>query len=96
MPDKKPVPVAFGELPAPGRRRTTHSLIAAQLRQRPGEWALIATRATPGNASSTAQAIRTARLSSYAPRGAFESAARTEKGVYGVYARYVGEEKPGE
>lgn len=90
--------IAFGDLPEPGSGsgRTMHSLIAAQLRHRPGQWARIATRASAANASSTAHAIRHGRLKPYAPEGAYESAARTVDGKHGVFARYVGEEKPDE
>lgn len=94
MPDEPAV--AFGDLPEPGGggERTLHSLIAAQLRQRPGEWARIATRSTASNAASTAHSIRSAKLRPYAPAGAYEAAARTEDGVHSVHARYVGEAEP--
>lgn len=88
--------VTFGDLPSPNRRseRTAHSLVAAQLRQRPGEWACIGTRADSHASAGTAHSIRHAKLKSYSPEGAYESTARCVDGRFEVWARYVGEEKP--
>lgn len=90
--------VTFGDLPKPGRSaaRELHSLIAAQLRQRPGQWALIATRSSASTAGSTAHSIRTGKIKPYGPEGTYEAAARTVDGEHQVHARYMGEDKPGE
>ncbi|MEU6441370.1 hypothetical protein [Streptomyces sp. NPDC047046] len=78
-------------------RRTVAAVeIAAQLRARPGEWALIRTKTgdtkrAQSAAQSYARTIRTGRLRAY-PVGQFEARARTaESGVTHVYARYVGD-----
>lgn len=97
MDDNEDNEVSFGDLPpVRGSARTLHSLIAAQLRRHPGKWARIATRSTAGNASNTAHSIRSAKLTSYRPMGAYEAAARTVDGVHEVWAKYVGEAKPSE
>jgi hypothetical protein len=59
----------------------THEIIAAKLRERPGEWARI--QALPSVQSAAGQA--------HAPAGSFESKSRTVDGESRVYARYVGE-----
>jgi len=88
-----------------GPSRVSHAIIAAQLRERPGIWAVIDKRATARSAANTAHAIRIARnMKAYAPAGAYEAMARTvpvlEDGKrvteYRVYARYVGEKKSDE
>lgn len=95
------------EDPPPGRehvRQQSHAIIAAQLRERPGQWALVATKATSHKAAALAYAIRTARnLRHYAPAGAYEAVARSvrvtdpgserERTEYRVFARYVGGEE---
>lgn len=90
--------VAFGDLsqPGTGKGRTMHSLVAAQLRYRPGQWARIAVHSTASRAAGCAASIRSGKLRAYLPAGSYEAAARTEDGVHAVFARYVGEEKPGE
>lgn len=98
--------IRFEEPPA-GRhsvRQLPHPTIAAQLRYRRGEWAMVATRTTSRKAAALAYAIRTAtRLRHYEPAGSFEAVARSvkvtdpgggrERAEHRVYARYVGEEK---
>ncbi|MGE9695936.1 hypothetical protein [Streptomyces sp. CH6] len=78
-------------------RRTVEAVeIAARLRARPGEWALIRTktgerRRAQSAAQSYARTIRTGGLRAY-PAGQFEARARTdESGTTHVYARYVGD-----
>lgn len=85
--------IAFGDLPRPGMgtARTLHSLVAAQLRLRPQEWACIDTRSSTTSAANTAHSVRTAKIRSYAPAGAFEAHARTVAGRHEVWVRYVGE-----
>jgi hypothetical protein len=80
--------------------RISHAVIAAQLRERPGEWAWICTRSTAKLAAGTAHSIRLGHgLRHYAPSGAFEATARTvveevdgkKTAVHKVFARFVGE-----
>ncbi|WP_413800117.1 hypothetical protein [Streptomyces iranensis] len=72
-----------------------HHAIAAALKERPGEWAVVQRSVSAAGAGSTAQAIRTAKLAAYAPAGSFEAVSRTVKGENGdgehrIYARFVG------
>lgn len=97
------------EEPPQGRycnQRLSHAIIAAQLRERPGIWAVIDKRSTARRAANTANAIRSARnMAHYRPAGAYEAmsrtvSVRTEDGKrvkeFRVYARYVGEKKSDE
>lgn len=62
---------------------------AAALRQRPGEWALVAVH--PGG-SVTAHMIRWGRIQAWHPKWSFDSTSRTvNDGLVAVYARYVGD-----
>lgn len=89
------VSVAFTG-PPPRSRNTKHALIAMELADRPGEWAIVQRLASIARASSAAQAIRSGRLAAY-PDGAFEAVARSvvEQGrvEHRVYARFVGAEQ---
>ncbi|MEV6395567.1 hypothetical protein AB0M39_12445 [Streptomyces sp. NPDC051907] len=84
--------------PPPERQNVKHALLVEQLKSRPGKWAEVQRKATISRASSAAQAIRSAQLTSYAPAGTFQAMARTvvENGAarYVVYARYVGAGEP--
>ncbi len=77
------------EDPPEGRqagKRTTRrplSLIAAQLRERPGQWALISESGDP-----TFVARINKGVSWWAPEGAYEATSRTVDGKMHVYARY--------
>lgn len=86
------VPVTFTG-PPPRSRNTKHALIATELADRPGEWAIVQRLGSIARASSAAQAIRSGRLAAY-PDGAFEAVARSvvEQGrvEHRVYARFVG------
>lgn len=70
-----------------------HARIAAQLTNHPGRWAYIH-YGSSGSARSTALAIRTGKLSAYAPAGTYEAVARTVivsgQEDHRVYLRYVG------
>lgn len=80
----------------PPHRRTRkgsgrHAAIAAQLQSRPGEWAVIDTFDSPGNAAGMAWNINNPkRMVAYQPAGAFEAVSRTVDGEYRLYVRYVG------
>ncbi|MFB6806583.1 hypothetical protein [Streptomyces sp. NPDC056387] len=87
--------VKFIAGPPPARQKNVkHALIVEQLKAHPNQWAEIQQKETSARASSAAQAIRSAQLSSYAPAGSFQAIARTvvENNVprFVVLARYVG------
>lgn len=87
--------IKFGELPSAApttsRRPGKHGEIAMQLRERPGEWALVSTAKSAYSMNSMAYQIRAAYYAAYLPRGSFEAAGRTVDGERRVYARYIGE-----
>lgn len=65
-----------------------HEDIAAQLKDRPGEWALILENVSPSAAGN----IRRGMTRAYRPAGSFETAARKSAGGKAdIWARYVGE-----
>lgn len=65
-----------------------HRDIAAALKARPNEWALI----LPDRSASTVQAITSGRNAAFQPPGSFEAVSRSRKnGRADIYARYVGE-----
>lgn len=78
----------------PPAAESKHSKIAAALRARPGEWAVVQRAATIGRAASAAQAIRSAKLSAYGPRGSYQAVARTVGAEHRVYARFVAGPQP--
>ncbi len=63
--------------------------IAAALRSRPGQWAVVAVCRNQATAGSTAQGVRRGKYEVLGP--GFEAKARTVDGEPRVYARYVGE-----
>lgn len=67
-----------------------HAGIAAQLRAKPGEWAIIDLFDESARAAAMAYVIKTAKLRAYAPAGAYEAKGRTVDGEHRVYARFVG------
>jgi hypothetical protein len=71
-----------------------HAAIAAALKERRGEWAVIAEGITRGQATGWASNVSAGRFLSYQPKGAFEALSRKngDDASYKVYARYVGEE----
>lgn len=75
--------------PPPSMERThgKHYAIAAELKSRPGEWALIAEATSP----SVVTYITRGLGSAYTPAGSFEAVSRLAEGHRDVYARYVGE-----
>lgn len=88
----------------PGRPRAAqlpHSDIAAQLREKPRQWAIVARAPTGPSARGMAYQIsHAARLKMYEPVGSFEAMARTvsvrqDDGTrvkeFRVYVRFVGE-----
>jgi hypothetical protein len=50
--------------------------VAAELREHPGKWAVIAEYAHPNQASSIAQRIKKGTLSGFAPAGSFDAKSR--------------------
>lgn len=81
------------EEPPPTRLRRDrierdHDAIALALRERPGEWAAIATGSVQ---TGLVTQIRTGFVAAYRPAGSFEAVRRTVDGRPTVYARYLGE-----
>lgn len=84
-------PVVIWEDPPPSARTRPHpfepELLA--LRERPGEWGRIATRADKAQAYRIAHGIRTSKR--VQRLGRFDAIARyLEDGDHGVWARYLG------
>ena len=71
-------------------RSGKHAGIAAKLRARPGEWALILRAASP----TIAEQIRKGGLVAFRPAGAYEAVSRRNGNASAkrveIYARYVG------
>lgn len=78
------------ELPPDGRANGVYDFAPA-LKERPGEWALVATKGSTGAAGSMAANIRRGFASGCGPMGSFEAKSRHVDGEYRVYARYIGD-----
>lgn len=65
--------------------------LADELRERPGEWALVFVGAS-GKASAMATHISRGQLVAFTPTGDFEACTRQRDGVARTYARYVGDD----
>lgn len=87
--------ITFEDLPpAPKGGRAPsrlNQIIAAQLRERPGEWAHVRTRDSSTRAASLAYHIRVGTSPVFQPKGTYEAASRYVAGEHRVYARYVGD-----
>jgi hypothetical protein len=83
--------IAWVEPPPKQRRRSPrhvdHDLIANQLRERPGVWALI-----PAAGTGLAGQIGRGDIRAYRPARSFEAVRRDDHGAIRVYARYLGQE----
>jgi hypothetical protein len=67
--------------------------IAAALKERPGEWAVIAEGLKPGTSGPMVTRIKKGQRGCWAPAGAFEARGRSNgDGLVRLYARYVGEQ----
>lgn len=88
--DEPDATIDFMGPPPQATTGSRHAEIAAALKQRPGEWAVVRRTDTANKSGAAAQAIRSGRLRAYAPTGAYEAVARTVDGEHRVYARYVG------
>jgi hypothetical protein len=71
--------------------RGHHTEAAKELKERPGEWAIVGVYAHSGSSSAVARQLRAGLIPAYAPAGTFEAMARTIDGEARVYARFVGE-----
>lgn len=81
---------------APTTRRGSvlkHRAIAAALRERPGEWALVGTYCRINSSSTMATRIKMGQLSAYRPAYAYDATARTIDGEYRLYIRYRAEDR---
>jgi len=76
--------------PPASDHRTKWSLVAEQLRARPGEWAIVAVRKDTGLAASMANNLRKGRYGGVT-EGEFESASRKIGDECRVYLRYIGQ-----
>jgi len=63
--------------------------VAEELQRWPGRWGVVFEGAN-ATAGGLAQTIRTARMQTWAPPGAFEACYRKDAEVTVVYARYIG------
>ena len=79
--------IKFQDPPPSATRRGLHEKIAAKLRKRPGEWALIQHMSSTHNVDM----IQRGRVKPYQPAGSFEATSRKRDEGYDIYARYVGE-----
>ncbi|SOE25648.1 hypothetical protein [Streptomyces sp. OK228] len=82
------------EDPPPAARlgsRVDHAAVAAELKARPGEWAIVGTHATGGAANTAAGRIKSGHPHAYRPAGAFDAVGRTVNGEHRTYAMYRGE-----
>lgn len=82
-------PPAHAENKGVPKHLISHELIAAQLRRRPGEWAVIYESNTPTTA--IAHVVKRAQVKAYRPAGSFEAVTRHVRGMNLAYARYIGE-----
>lgn len=73
--------------PLDARRFDSHA-VAADLKSRPGEWAVVAEN--PGNAGLSTRIKDARQMAAFAPAGSFQACHRTVNGVKTIYARYVG------
>jgi hypothetical protein len=72
-----------------GPRTTKHADAAAEMRANPGRWALVG---GPAKSCGSANLIRSAKVSAYAPAGSFETTTRRRPdGRFDIYARFVGD-----
>lgn len=75
-----------------GETRMPWSLIAQQLRERPGEWGVVHEGDSP--ALHMTHRIAQGKSPWFRPAGHFEATTRIRLGHAVVYARYVGEPPP--
>lgn len=75
--------------PALGPPMGRWATIAHQLRQRPGQWALVVSYEKSTTARTTATLVKRGRYTGV-PAGEFEAVSRREGDVFNVYARYIG------
>ena len=71
--------------------------IAAELRDNPGQWAVVFTSSTSGTVSGCANGIKVGRAAHFRPQGAFSAVTRvrtTDEGdkVWDLWAAYLGDE----
>ncbi len=96
--------VQFGDpqdIARSGRAISPEWVKAAELlRDNAGQWAQVTVKEKRDNAAATAHSVRAAVLRAFEPAGSFEAKAspalNAENGEWGVFARYVGEQDPGD
>lgn len=77
--------IAWKPPPGQPRRRARYHYVAAELRRRPGQWALVKASVSPAGARATVSQIRRGLVPAFLPTGHFEAVVRG----LGVYVRYV-------
>lgn len=78
--------IVWQDPPPDGRTVTNWNAVAAALRARPGEWALVAS----GVSSSLATQIRSGRRVAFRPARSFDATSRKRPdGKHDIYARAV-------
>lgn len=89
-PPPDPQPISHPHTHSGGRGPTSRWIgIAAQLRSRPGEWAIVHVATIRQTADDYASRISRGLLPATGPRGSFQGASRHVDGQYRVYARYL-------
>lgn len=81
------------EDPPAGLRGATYdwAIIGKRLKERPGEWAMVAVCPNSPTAGNTARYIREGKYRALRALGVYDATARTIQGEARVYARYIGE-----
>lgn len=89
--------LTFEEPPPPARAPRGFDEVAAQLKERKGEWAIVAVFDKRTNAGSLVRRITHGMSKCWREAGDFEATARTiARGEHRVYARYMGDERRGD
>jgi len=82
--------IEWSDPPTSSRDNRNWPQIAAALRLRPNEWAIVEKPATAYQAGQLAANIRRGKVGGVRPDEDFDAMSRKVDGEYRVYARYVG------
>lgn len=75
------------------RSKVDHRAVAAELKARPGEWAIVRTGFPSKFAAATAASrIKAGHPVAYRPPGSFDALSRTVDSELRLYARYTGKD----
>ncbi len=81
----------FEPLPALRKTKTPWHDVAEQLKERPGEWAVVKVYTSRSQASTDAKRLRDGAFKPFRPAGTFDAWARVVDGEFRVYARFIAE-----